>query len=290
VGAKVIRRLRRDLAGLSLDERMALPGLDPRRADLVVSGAILLDVVLRQLGADELTLCEFSLREGVVLDYIRRHRLEIERIEQYPDIRRRSVIELAQRCTYAAEHAAQVSRLATALFDQTRRVHGLDDRVRELLDLAGLLHDTGEHISYERHHRHSYYLIKNGDLRGFEPDEIEMLALAARYHRRGTPKRSHPGFGTLPRASRRAVRWLSAMLRLAEGLDRSRAQLVREVTLTPHGDEWTLQVSAHGDVELEQWAAQRHAGALEALLGRPLRVLPARRTRGAGSRQSHMTA
>jgi exopolyphosphatase/guanosine-5'-triphosphate,3'-diphosphate pyrophosphatase len=283
VSAKALRRLRRELAGLSLDERMALPGLDPRRADLVVSGAVLLDVILRQLGADELTLCEFSLREGVVLDYLRRHRVEIERLEQYPDIRRRSVIELAQRCNYAADHAAQVSRLALSIFDQTRHEHGLDDHARELLDFASLLHDIGEHISYERHHRHSYYLVKNGDLRGFEPDDIEMMALVARYHRRGTPKRNHPGFGTLPRASRTTVRWLSAMLRLAEGLDRSRAQLVGALTLTRHRHEWTLQMAARGDVELEQWAAQRHATALEDLLEAPVRVLPGRRPRVAAA-------
>ncbi len=281
VSARAIRRLRRELAGLSLEERMALPGLDPRRADLVVSGAILLDVILRQLGADELTLCEISLREGVILYSISRRRLDIARVDQYPDIRRRSVVELAQRCHYAADHAAQVSRLAVALFDQTRHEHGLDDRARSLLDLAGLLHDVGEHISYERHHRHSYYLIKHGELRGFEPDEIEMLALIARYHRRGRPKRSHPGFGALPRASRQAVRWLSAMVRLAEGLDRSRAQVVRDITLAPHGREWTLRMAADGDVELERWAAQRHVVALEALLGAPVRVLAARRAREA---------
>jgi exopolyphosphatase/guanosine-5'-triphosphate,3'-diphosphate pyrophosphatase len=279
VSAKAIHRLRRDLAARTLDERMRLPGLDPRRADLIVPGVVLLDVILRQLGADEITLCELSLREGVVLDYLRRNRLEIERIERYPDIRRRSVVELAQRCNYAADHAQQVARLALSIFDQTQTAHGLDRHVRELLDHAALLHDIGEHISYERHHRHSYYLIKNGDLRGFEPDEVETMAMVTRYHRRGTPKRSHPGFATLPRASRRAVRWMAAMVRLAEGLDRSRAQLVHDIRLAPRDGAWTLQLVTRGDVELECWAAQRHVAALEAELGSPVRLLDPRRHR-----------
>ena len=149
-------------------------------------------------------LCDLSLREGLVLDYIARHRKEIAQADRYPDVRRRSVIELAERCNYWPEHAQQVARLAVALFEETRAVHALTDREREWLEYAALLHDIGVHISYEQHHKHSYYLIKNGDLRGFEPDEIEMIALIARYHRRGTPKRHHDGFG---RCRARGGRW-----------------------------------------------------------------------------------
>jgi exopolyphosphatase/guanosine-5'-triphosphate,3'-diphosphate pyrophosphatase len=174
-----------------------------------------------------------------------------------------------------------VAKLAVSIFDQTRHRHRLDDRAREWLDLAGLLHDVGEHISYERHHRHSYYLIKNGDLRGFEPEEIEIMALAARYHRRGTPKRSHSEFAAVSREGRRAVRWIAAMLRLAEGLDRSRAQLVLDVKLTERGGEWSLQLVSRGDVELEHWAAQRHVEPLAAELGRPVRILDPRHHRAA---------
>ena len=185
-------------------------------------------------------------------------------------------IELALRCNYAADHAAQVARLALGIFDQTRPAHGLDDRAREWLDFAALLHDVGEHISYERHHRHSYYLVKHGDLRGFEPDEIEVMALVTRYHRRGAPRKGHDALADLPRASRRAVRWLSAMLRVAESLDRSRAQLVDRVTLHRRGRHWTLRVAGRGDIELERWAAQRNARPLEAELGGTMTVAAGR--------------
>jgi exopolyphosphatase / guanosine-5'-triphosphate,3'-diphosphate pyrophosphatase len=272
VAAKAIRNMRRTLAGMTLEERLRLPGLDPKRADLVVSGVVLIDTLLRQLGADEITLCDLSLREGAVLDYIDRNRGRIERIDRYPDIRRRSVVELAQRCNYAAEHAQQVARLSLSLFDQTRAAHALDDRAREWLELAALLHDIGEHISYERHHRHSYYLVKNGGLRGFEPEEIELLALVARYHRRGAPKKAHDSFAGLPRPMRTAVRWLSAMLRVAESLDRSRAQLVETVTLQQRANSCRLRVTGRGDIELELWAAQRNTGPLERELGRAIRV------------------
>jgi exopolyphosphatase/guanosine-5'-triphosphate,3'-diphosphate pyrophosphatase len=279
VSAKAIRAIRKAVGSLSLEERLKLPGLDARRADLIVPGAVLLDTILGQLGADEITLCELALREGAVLDYIRRNLVHIERVERYPDVRRRSVIELALRCNYAAEHAQQVSRLALALFDQTREEHGLDDRAREWLDHAAALHDIGQHISYERHHRHSYYLIRNGDLRGFEPDEIEIMALVARYHRRGAPRKGHDAFAGLPRADRRAVRWVSAVLRRPECHDPSPAQLVDAVSLGRKGRRWTLRVAGRGDIELELWAAQRTAGPLEAELDAPVSVVAGRAAR-----------
>ena len=154
---------------------------------------------------------------------MRRHKRQIAQVDRIPDVRRRSTIELAERCNYVAGHAQHVARLALAMFDQTRAIHGLTDREREWLEYAALMHDLGAHISYARHHRHSYYLIKNGDLRGFEPDEIDVIALVARYHRRGTPKRAHeeyaglspscgepsgrlPRFSASPRASTAATR------------------------------------------------------------------------------------
>src|SRR5205823_4246347 len=209
-----------------LERRLRIAGLEPRRADLVVAGAVLLDTLMKRLGAAEATLCDLSLREGLVLDYIARHRKQIVQADRYPDVRRRSIVELAERCNYWPEHANQVARLAVALFDQTRSTHGLTDREREWLEYAALLHDIGVHISYERHHRHSYYLIKNGDLRGFEPEEIEIIALVARYHRRGVPDRHDDGYGELSRKRRKIVRALAAILRLAENLDRSHAQVI----------------------------------------------------------------
>jgi exopolyphosphatase/guanosine-5'-triphosphate,3'-diphosphate pyrophosphatase len=278
VSAKQLRRVRKALAKLDLEKRLRVPGLEPRRADLAVAGAILLDEILRRLGAAELTLCDLSLREGLVLDYIARHRKEIVQADRYPDVRRRSVIELAERCNYWPDHAHHVARLSTALFNQTRAVHGMTDRELEWLEYASLLHDVGVHISYEAHHKHSYYLIRNGDLRGFEPDEIETMALLARYHRGQTPKRRHAGYEGLPAKRRKVVRTLSAMLRLAESLDRSHSQTITDLELHNRGKDALLQLRTSGDAELELWAATRHAGPLERAIEKPLRMEVSRQT------------
>ena len=271
VSARSLHKLRKRLTEYNLEERLAIPGLDPRRADLSVAGSVLFDTIVRRLGAEEFTLCDLALREGLVLDYVHRNSARIRKVERYPDVRRRSVVELGERCGYWSEHAQHVARLALAIFDQTRSVHGLGDRERDWLEYGALLHDIGVHISYERHNRHSYYLIKNGDLRGFDPQEIEAIALIARYHRQGTPKKSHEDYGDLPGSVRRAVKALAAMVRLAEGLDRSHAQALAGIDLYPRGDDYLARLRATGDAELELWAAHRHVAPLERMLGKPVR-------------------
>jgi exopolyphosphatase/guanosine-5'-triphosphate,3'-diphosphate pyrophosphatase len=182
------------------------------------------------------------------------------------------VIELAERCNYAAEHSQHIARLALTLFDATRAIHALTDREREWLEYASMLHDVGGLISFARHHRHSYYLIKNGDLRGFQPDEIEVIALVARYHRRGTPKRSHDDYAGLSSPLRKTVRTLSSILRVAESLDRSHSAAISGIELRDRGEDALLLVHTATDAELEIWATNRHLQPFEHLLGKPVRL------------------
>jgi len=207
-----------------------------------------------------------------VLDYIRRNKRQIAQIDNIPDVRRRSTLELAERCNYYAEHAQQVVRLALAIFDQTRPIHRLTDREREWLEYAALMHDIGGLISYSGHHKHSYYLIKNGDLRGFHPDEIEVIALVARYHRRGTPRRSHGPYAGLPATLRRTVKALASILRVAESLDRSHAQPISGIEVHDRGEDMLLTLHASGDAELELWATERHLEPFQELVKKPVRL------------------
>ena len=272
VPSKQIRRVRKDVQQRNLESRLTIPGLDPRRADVVVAGAVLLDTILRRLGAEDITLCDLALREGLVLDYVRRHTREIAQVDRIPDVRRRSTIELAERCNYYAAHAQHVARLALALFDQTRATHGFSDREREWLEYAAIMHDVGVHISYPRHHRHSYYLIKHGDLRGFEPEEIDTIALVARYHRRGTPKKSHEEYARLPHRLRQTVRVLASILRVAESLDRSHAQVISALEMRDADDHVLVQLRTSGDAELEVWAAGRHLDPFSKVMQKPVRL------------------
>jgi exopolyphosphatase/guanosine-5'-triphosphate,3'-diphosphate pyrophosphatase len=201
-------------------------------------------------------------------------------IEKIPDLRRRSVLKLAAQCAHDAPHSQHVARLSLAVLEQTRHLHELPSRYDEILEFAALLHDVGYHINTTRHHRHTYYLIKNGDLRGFSPEEVEMIASIGRYHRGGAPHKKHSNLAWLPKQDRHATKVLSAILRVADGLDRSHYQLIKNVHCGMVDHRVILELETDKDVELEIWGARKKAELLEHMVDRRLLF------RVAGARQS----
>ena len=241
-----------------MQKRLRLPGLDSRRADLIVAGRHPARHHRPAAGRDRRDPLRLRPARGLVLDYIARNQKQIVRTDRYPDIRRRSVVELGERCRWYPEHSEQVARLALSLYDQSRGLHGGGEREREWLEYAALLHDIGGHISYLGHHRHSYYLIRNGGLRGFDPEEIEAIALMARYHRRGRPKKSHAALGLAPQANpprgAHSARHCFASPRASIGAT-GRWSITSSCSRA--GDRFCLVVRSRGPVELERWAAHR---------------------------------
>ena len=231
----------------------------------------MLRTALELAGADEATLCETALREGIVADYVASNRPGILLVEEFPDLRRRSVMELARRCQFREAHGTHVARLALSIFHQTRRLHGLPDADAELLEYAALLHDIGFYVSPHRHHRHTEYLIKSHDMTGFSRSEVKIIALIARYHRKAVPQRGNDALKRISKADARRVRYLTAVLRVADALDRTHARLVRAVRCSISSRTVEVRVDADGDPELELWAARRKGDLFESLADRKLR-------------------
>jgi exopolyphosphatase/guanosine-5'-triphosphate,3'-diphosphate pyrophosphatase len=267
VSAGEISKVRRLLCRSSREERLRIKGLDDKRADLIVAGAVLTDYILKRIGAKQLVACTWALREGVLLDFISRHRKGIEETERHSTPRGRSVARLARHLGETSQHGARVARFALRLFDQLEARLHVDHAARELLEYAALLHDVGHHIDHQDHHRHSYYLITHGELLGFQRDELEIIGLVARYHRKAAPKASDAEFRALPAKGRATVRALSAVLRLADAFDRSHYGAVKDVVVARRGSRMTLQLTTSGDAQLELWEARQRAGLLEDLLG-----------------------
>lgn len=284
VSAAAVRTVRERLCQAPIKERLRIRGLDPMRADVIPAGAVIVDSLLELLGVRELILSEWALREGVLMDYIARHPGKLAHAEAYPDVRRRSVMELAERCIFDQAHSFHVALLAIRLFDLTRELHGLDDAERDILEFGSLLHDIGHHISHPRHHRHSHYLIRNGDLKGFTPLEVELMASVARYHRRGMPRKKDPELAALPRPARRKVRILAGLLRVADSLDRGHRQNVRTVTVERRDGVLHVGCAGDGDMELELWGARRRIDLLQKALGLEVRVEGTGAAREAGQR------
>jgi len=269
VGAGDISRARRAVVKADRKERLDVKGLEAKRVDLIVAGACLADFVMRQVDAREMVACTWALREGVLMDFIARHRHGIEEVEKFADPRRLSVARFTRHLGEQGGHPEHVARLALQLFDQLEQDLGLEPVARDWLEYAALLHDIGHHIGHKDHQRHSYYLITNGELLGFRREELEVIALTARYHRKGSPKDADDGYRLLSRGDRRTVRALSALLRVADGLDRSHYGVVKDVAVLRRGDKLTLLLHTAGDdAELEVWEAARRT----ALLGEELGV------------------
>ncbi len=212
----------------SIEERLAVPGLDPKRADIILGGAIVLEQAFAEFDITAMTVSDFALREGLLLDALRRR--EQVSVGHLRDLRRQSVEHLGAICPGERAHAEHATRLALELYEATRDLHGLDDRCEEWLEAAGLLANVGLFVSHDRHHLHSYYIIRNSDLLlGFTDHEIELIAQIARYHRKSAPRSRHQEFARLGPDDKVVVRTLASILRLGIALDRTRAGIVSAV-------------------------------------------------------------
>ena len=256
---------------MKASERRRLPGLEEKRADLLPAGSMLLTISLELFGVDVLTVSDWALREGIVLDAVRTH--DPRELSDDPRaLRRAAVTGLARRCNSDERHTHTVARLALELFDRTRALHGLGEADREMLEYAALLHDIGQHVSRQGHHRHAAYLVENAHLRGFEPAEVAFLAALVRHHRKGDPKLSEPRFAALGGRDRERLRALAAILRVADGMDRGRRGVVEGFSVDVGGDLVMLRLRTTGDPELSLWGVRRRRDLFEAVFGRELEV------------------
>ncbi len=292
-----LRTINSELGRMTNSERQQVPGLEEGRSDIIVAGGLLLETLLSEAGAESITSCDWSLREGVILDYLRKHGVdaaggrsltesmaisgdgrpgEPPRLGEPPDlagadrvldVRTRSVLSVARRYDYDAAHSHHVARLALQIFEKTRAIHRMSDSESTLLEYAALLHDIGYHIAHNNHHRHSLYLIKNSEMPGFTGDETAIMAVVARYHRGSFPvgsrdrraRREHEDFLALDRHHQQLVLKLASILRIADGLDRSYQQKVTDLECSIDGKEIVFYLRAGAECDLETWSADRKA-------------------------------
>jgi exopolyphosphatase/guanosine-5'-triphosphate,3'-diphosphate pyrophosphatase len=166
---------------------------------------------------------------------------------------------LAERSSVERAHATHVAQLALRIFDQTADLHRLNTGERELLEYAALLHEVGMHVSYQAHQRHSYYLISHAGLRGFTGDQVALVANIARYYRKSPPREEDENFARLPDAQKEIVRRLTAILRVADALDRGRQRAVRDIHIDADAKRVRFRVRLRDDAEIELEAAEKRA-------------------------------
>ena len=260
------------LVEMAPDERRGVPGLNPERADIIVAGLAVAAEVLRRLDARDIVVSRYGIREGLLLEAAR----VTPTIADPGEARARSIADFAERCHVEQPHSSHVQKLCLILFDALATRLGLDKTDRVTLADAALLHDAGYHISYERHHKHSYHLVLHADLLGMSPAEQVVVANVARYHRGSAPKRKHGNYGPLDRTLRRRIKRLASILRVADGFDRGHVGAVTDVKV-----RWTqralrltpVPAMQRTTMRLEMWGASRKSGLLSDLAGVPVEIV-----------------
>lgn len=219
------------LRQMTREERLELPEMSARRSEIIVAGAVILQETMLLLGVKTLTICGRALREGVVVDWMLVQGLIEDRMHFQGSVRERSVRITADKYQVSAGQGDRIAQHVLGLFDATQGIlHRWDQDERELLWAAAILHNSGHFISHSSHHKHSYYLIRNGELLGYTEADIEVIANIARYHRKSLPKKKHENFRNLiTKAQKQMVCELSAMLRIAVALDRRDNGAIAEV-------------------------------------------------------------
>ena len=277
VSRQRLDRVVEKLVTMTPEQRRDLSPINDRRAEIIVPGALILQTTMQMLGVDELVLSERALREGLIVDWMLRHGLLEDRFSFQSSIRQRTVIHQVQRFAVNQRRAERVATPALSLYDATEGLmHQDDGQGRELLWAAAMLHACGQHINLSAYHKHSWYLIRHGELLGYSEAEHLMVAAIARYHRRSLPKKRHESWQALvTRDNRRRVSEMALLLRLAAALDRRPEPVVASLRVNTTPDVLDLVLvpeRLNQNLSLEQWSLESCAEVVREASGVKLRV------------------
>ena len=261
IEVRAMRRLIDELAVRTVDERVLAYNLRPDRADTIVPAASVLCRVAETFGREAIAAPGVGLKEGVLVDLAREHFVPRDFGGEATSVTE-ACLRLGRRYHFDERHGTLVARFAARLFDDLASRHRMSPRDRILLYAAALLHDVGDFVRYEGHHKHSYYLIVHADLMGLSPVEREIVANVARYHRKSPPQLDHENFRAISREERAKVKAMASILRIADALDREHRAKVTGVAGRIEGDSLVLELSGTEDRSLEEWTVAAKCGML----------------------------
>lgn len=265
------RQLLQRMTKMKTSERRKTFDLKPDRADVIVPALYVVSRVADLARTDTILAPGVGLKEGLVRELVQKHfRVWDPKIDEAVAVR--AVLQLGRRYHFDEPHATQVDRLATQLFDRLAPIHGLGEEDRVLLRVAALAHDIGDFVHYAAHHKHTQYILEHSDLMGLSAHARKLAGCIARYHRRAAPHAKHTSFGALDADDQRRVKRLSAILRIADALDRGHRSKVHQLDVKITAREVSLKASGREDLSLEIWTAERKAAYFAEMMERKIKV------------------
>jgi len=257
---KALLELFKDLPAV---ERASMISGDPKRADIIVAGGLVLHEIMAAAGLDYVFVSRRGLRDGLMVDLLQRHYSAAEPWHAGA-VRAESLEQVCRKYLYDRAHAEHVSQLALNLYYQLHDLHQLPDKYASVLHAAAILHDIGLFVAYPKHHKHSYYLIKSSGMNSYSKTDLDLIANVARYHRKSHPSQKHLGFSQLQPEQQQVVRKLSAILRVADALDYTHDQTVKAVSCARRqAKQLVIAASAAANLNEHFDRASRKAGLMQ---------------------------
>ncbi len=240
-------------------ERSELSSLSERRSEIIVPGALILQTIMSMVNVNEIVLSERALREGLVVDWMCRNNYLKDQLSFQGSIRERTVIHQARRFGVNSKRSKKVAEFALDFYDHTKGIlHDDNGEGRDLLWAAAKLHACGKHINISAFHKHSWYLIKNGELLGYSQSEHLMVAAIARYHRKSFPKKKHEAWQLLiDESQKKLVAEMSLLLRLSCSLDRRPEPLISKIVIEVNNEKINIELIPNElgqNLDLEKWS------------------------------------
>lgn len=267
-----IEAITRDLLELKAAKRARVDGISEKRADAIHLGGVLLVKLLKMAKVKEITLCDASLREGMILDYLERHSPDVVASPVYENLRYRQAAQLVQKYQSDWQQNRHIANLAKQLFEQTQKIHGYGEFEQELLEFSCLLHDIGQYISFRKFHKNSRYIIRRNNPRGFTDEEILLIGHLTRYHCKAAPTKKHKRFRRLSKSHQRLIKTLSGILRIAVSLDKTKNHRVSAIACQISEESINVAIAGEGNLDVEVWAAQRERQVLSDALNRDIEI------------------
>lgn len=249
-----------------------IKGAEPKRADILLPAALNMEILLSKCSCNGFYTYSGGLRTGLIIDTLNSMNITMPFQDLGKDISYSRLIEIGNKFQFEEEHAKHVAFLSEKLFDLLKDYLKLENGYKGMLKAAALLHDIGSYISFSKHHKHSYYLIKNSDLAGFNYKQKLMIAHIARYHRKSSPKKNHLIFEELENEEIEIVKKLAAILRVADGLDRGHKNYITDIELNSHKDSIRIKPASQNDITLEIKGFDTKKDMLENIVGKSVEI------------------
>ncbi|HEY6414330.1 MAG TPA: Ppx/GppA phosphatase family protein [Edaphobacter sp.] len=268
-----VRRLADRLVKMTNDERAAVPGIGPRRSEIIVGGALVYASLMERMGLKSFRYSSLGLRDGMLAQMLAEVDLRASVHQKMESERWAGVLELCRRYGIEQRNAEPVREHVVQLFDQLARVHELPEEYKLWLESAAMMQDAGKFMNHQGHFRHTQYIIANSEIFGFSPEQRAIVSSLARYLGKTRPDPMDRVMRTIPIEEQTHVVRAVVLLRLAVALNQDRASAVVQLRTHVYPKRVLLElVPGRGGAELEAWSLKKEAGYFREVFRRELFV------------------